>query len=133
MRSGKVSGARAHWEIAGRAMGVEAGVRRFRVGLKEARRCGEIDGLRVVLRRGKGGEEPEGLRCVLMAAGRAVHAVRLVPVEFTDGYRVEWEARGWSAGVAAPDAVCDAVEIELVGAGPRRYVVFGGVELLVRE
>jgi hypothetical protein len=35
--------------------------------------------------------------------------------------------------VAAPDALCDAVEIELVGAGPRRYVVFGGVELLVRE
>ena len=133
VRAGKVSGARAHWEIAGRAMGVEAGVRRFSLRLKEARRCGEIDGLRVVLKRGKGGEEPEGLRCVLMAAGRAVHAVRLVPVEFTGGYRVEWEARGWSAGVAVPDALCDAVEIELVGAGPRRYVVFGGVELLVRE
>ncbi len=133
VRAGKVSGARAHWEIAGRAMGLEAGVRRFSLRLKEAVRCGDIDGMRVVLRRGKGGEEPEGLRCVLMAAGRAVHAVRLVPVEFTDGYRVEWESRGWADGVAESDAVCDALEIELVGAGPRRYVVFGGVELLVRE
>ncbi len=133
VRAGRVSGARAHWEIAGQAMGVEAGVRRFSLRLKEALRCGDIDGMRVVLRRGKGGEEPEGLRCAMMAAGREVRAVRLVPVEFTDGYRVEWESRGWADGVGGEDAVCDAVEIELVGAGPRRYVVFGGMELLVRE
>ena len=123
--------ARAHFEMVGRGRGVEPAARRFPdATLERPLRLADIAGVRVKLRRGRGGPGPSSLRLALLAGRDEVRVVRLRPAEHTGDYDVEWIAEGLPALPGAAAIEVTGLRLDIEGGSVRRRVVFDGVNLL---
>ena len=131
LANGWARDARAHFEMVGRLRGIEPAARRFPDALLERPvRLAGIGGVRVKLRRGRGGPGPSGLRLALLAGRDEVRVVRLRPAEHTGDYDVEWLAESLPTLSGAESVEVTGLRLDVEGGAPRRRLVFDGVTLL---